>query len=167
MTSYNAKNIQVLEGLEAVRKRPGMYIANTDAEGLHQLVTELVDNSIDEAIGGYCTEIQVIIHPDNSVTVRDDARGIPVDNMHESGRPALEVIMTTLHSGGKFDGKSEIGYKTAGGLHGVGLSVVNALSEWFLMIVKKDGKIYRQRYERGEPVDKMEVVGKTDDSGTH
>jgi len=167
MTSYNAKNIQVLEGLEAVRKRPGMYIANTDADGLHQLVTELVDNSIDEAIGGYCTEIQVIIHPDNSVTVRDDARGIPVDNMHESGRPALEVIMTTLHSGGKFDGKSEIGYKTAGGLHGVGLSVVNALSEWFLMIVKKDGKIYRQRYERGDPVSKMEVVGKTDDSGTH
>jgi len=167
MSSYNAKNIQVLEGLEAVRKRPGMYIANTDVDGLHQLVTELVDNSIDEAIGGYCTEIQVIIHPDNSVTVKDDARGIPVDNMHESGRPALEVIMTTLHSGGKFDGKSEIGYKTAGGLHGVGLSVVNALSEWFLMIVKKDGKIYRQRYERGDPVSKMEVVGKTDDTGTH
>jgi len=166
MSSYNAENIQVLEGLEAVRKRPGMYIANTDVDGLHQLVTELVDNSVDEAIGGHCSEINVVVHPDNSVTVKDDGRGIPVDNMHESGRPALEVIMTTLHSGGKFDGKSEIGYKTAGGLHGVGLSVVNALSEWFLMIVKRDGKIYRQRYERGEPLAPMEMVGESDSNGT-
>lgn len=166
MSSYNAENIQVLEGLEAVRKRPGMYIANTDVDGLHQLVTELVDNSVDEAIGGHCSEIDVIIHPDNSVTVKDDGRGIPVDNMHESGRSALEVIMTTLHSGGKFDGKSDIGYKTAGGLHGVGLSVVNALSEWFLMIVKRDGKIYKQRYERGDPVEEMEVVGEADSTGT-
>ena len=166
MSSYTAKDIQVLEGLEAVRKRPGMYVSNTSFEGLHQLVTELVDNSIDEAIAGRCSEIEVIIHPDNSVTVSDDAGGIPVDVMHEQGKPALEVIMTTLHSGGKFDNKEEIGYKTAGGLHGVGLSVVNALSEWFQMVVKRDGKVYRQRYERGEPVTKLEVSGKSDSTGT-
>jgi len=166
MSTYSAKDIQVLEGLEAVRKRPGMYVANTSSEGLHQLVTELVDNSIDEAIAGRCSEIDVIIHPDNSVTVADDAGGIPVDIMHDRGKPALEVIMTTLHSGGKFDKKEEIGYKTAGGLHGVGLSVVNALSEWFEMIVKRDGKVYRQRYERGEPVTELKVVGKSDSTGT-
>lgn len=166
MSSYNAKDIQVLEGLEAVRKRPGMYIASTGPEGLHQLVTELVDNSIDEALAGYCSKIEVIIHPDNSVTEIDDARGIPVDIMPESGKPALEVIMTTLHSGGKFDKKSEIGYRTAGGLHGVGLSVVNALSEWFLVDVRRDGKIYRQRYERGDPVTELKVVGKSDSTGT-
>lgn len=165
MSSYNAKDIQVLEGLEAVRKRPGMYIANTSFDGLHQLVTELVDNSIDEAIGGYCSEIEVIVHTDNSVTVVDNGRGIPVD-MHEDGRPALEVIMTTLHSGGKFDGKSDIGYKTAGGLHGVGLSVVNALSEWFQVDVRRNGKVYRQRYEKGDPVTSMKVVGKSDNTGT-
>lgn len=165
-SSYDAKDIQVLEGLEAVRKRPGMYIANTSFEGLHQLVTELVDNSIDEALGGYCSEIDVIIHPDNSITTVDDGRGIPVGIMPETGRSALEVIMTTLHSGGKFDGKSDIGYKTAGGLHGVGLSVVNALSEWFLVDVRRDGKVYRQRYEKGDPVTKMEVVGKSESTGT-
>ena len=165
-SSYDAKDIQVLEGLEAVRKRPGMYIANTSFDGLHQMVTELVDNSIDEAIGGYCSEIEVTIHPDNSVTEVDDGRGIPVDIMPENGRSALEVIMTTLHSGGKFDGKSDIGYKTAAGLHGVGLSVVNALSEWFQVDVRRDGKVYRQRYERGDPVTEMKVVGKSEGTGT-
>jgi DNA gyrase subunit B len=165
--SYSAKNIQVLEGLEAVRKRPGMYIANTGSEGLHQLVTELVDNSIDEAIAGYCSEIDVIIHPDNSVTEVDDGRGIPVDVMLDIGKSALEVIMTKLHSGGKFDKKSEIGYKTAGGLHGVGLSVVNALSEWFQVDVRwEDKKIYRQRYEKGKPVTEMKVIGKAETTGT-
>jgi DNA gyrase subunit B len=166
MLSYTAEDIQVLEGLKAVRKRPGMYIANTSSEGLHQLVTELVDNSIDEAIAGRCSEIEVVIHPDNSVTVADDAGGIPVDVMRERGKPALEVIMTTLHSGGKFDKRDKIGYKTAGGLHGVGLSVVNALSEWFQMDVKRDGKVYRQRYERGEPVTELKVIGKSDSTGT-
>lgn len=165
MSDYSAKDIQVLSGIEAVRKRPGMYIANTSTEGLHQLVTELVDNSIDEAIAGYCTEIEVIIHPDNSVTVSDNGRGIPVD-MHESGRPALEVIMTELHSGGKFDHKSDIGYKVAGGLHGVGLTVVNFLSEWFQVEVRQKGNIYRQRYERGEPVTELKVVGSTTTTGT-
>lgn len=166
MKSYSAKDIQVLEGLEAVRKRPGMYVANTGSSGLHQMVTELVDNSIDEALGGFCTEIQVSIHPDNSVTVVDNGRGIPVD-MHEKGRPALEVIMTTLHSGGKFDKKSEIGYKTAGGLHGVGLSVVNALSEMLLVDVKSsDGNVYRQRYEKGNPVTDLKLIGKTSNTGT-
>lgn len=165
MSTYTAKDIQVLEGLEAVRKRPGMYVANTDSAGLHQLVTELVDNSIDEALGGYCTEIKVVIHPDNSVTEIDDGRGIPVD-MHESGRSALEVIMTTLHSGGKFDKKSDIGYKTAGGLHGVGLSVVSALSEWLQIEVKRDGNIWRQRYEKGKPVTEMKSIGKASSTGT-
>jgi len=165
-SSYDASDIQVLEGLEAVRKRPGMYIANTSFDGLHQLVTELVDNSIDEALGGYCSEISVTIHLGNSITQVDDGRGIPVDIMPENGRSALEVIMTTLHSGGKFDGKSDIGYKTAGGLHGVGLSVVNALSKWFQVEVRRNGKVYRQRYERGEPVTKMEVVGESDSTGT-
>lgn len=165
MSDYSAKDIQALEGREAVRKRPSMYIANTSSEGLHQLVTELVDNSIDEAIAGYCKEIEVIIHSDNSVTVSDDARGIPVD-MHESGRPALEVIMTELHSGGKFDGRNSIGYKVAGGLHGVGLTVVNFLSEWFEVEVRKNGNIYRQRYEYGNPVTELKIVGKTNSTGT-
>ena len=165
MSDYSAKDIQVLKGLEAVRKRPSMYIANTSLEGLHQLVTELVDNSIDEAIAGYCTEIEVIIHPDNSVTESDNGRGIPVD-MHESGRSALEVIMTELHSGGKFDKKSEIGYKVAGGLHGVGLTVVNFLSEWFQVEVRQRGYIYRQRYEKGVPVTELKVVGRTNSTGT-
>ncbi len=165
MSDYSAKDIQALEGREAVRKRPSMYIANTSSEGLHQLVTELVDNSIDEAIAGFCKEIDVIIHSDNSVTVSDDARGIPVD-LHESGRPALEVIMTELHSGGKFDGRNSIGYKVAGGLHGVGLTVVNFLSEWFEVEVRKNGNVYRQRYEYGVPVTELKVVGKTNFTGT-
>jgi len=165
MSDYSAKDIQVLKGLEAVRKRPGMYIANTSSEGLHQLVTELVDNSVDEAIAGYCSEIDVIIHPDNSVTESDNGRGIPVD-MHESGRPALEVIMTELHSGGKFDKKSDIGYKVAGGLHGVGLTIVNFLSEWFQVEVRQKGNIYRQRYEFGVPIADLKLVGKTTGTGT-
>ncbi|HGJ64485.1 TPA: DNA topoisomerase (ATP-hydrolyzing) subunit B [bacterium] len=165
MSDYTAKDIQVLEGLEAVRKRPSMYIANTSFDGLHQLVTELVDNSIDEAIAGYCNEIEVTIHPDNSVSESDNGRGIPID-MHESGRPALEVIMTELHSGGKFDGRNSIGYKVAGGLHGVGLTVVNFLSEWFLVEVRQNGNIYRQRYEYGRPVTELEVVGKSKSTGT-
>ncbi len=165
MSEYTAKDIQVLEGLEAVRKRPSMYIANTSSDGLHQLVTELVDNSVDEAIAGYCTEIEVTIHPDNSISESDDGRGIPID-MHVSGKPALEVIMTALHSGGKFDGRGSIGYKVAGGLHGVGLTVVNFLSEWFEVDVSQGGKVYRQRYEYGRPVTELEVVGKTKGTGT-
>jgi DNA gyrase subunit B len=165
MSDYSAKDIQALEGWEAVRKRPSMYIANTGPDGLHQLVTELVDNSVDEAIGGYCTEIDVTIHPDNSVTESDNGRGIPVDR-HESGRSALEVIMTELHSGGKFDGKSNIGYKVAGGLHGVGLTIVNFLSEWFQVEVRRDGNIYRQKYEYGRPVTEVKVAGKSTTNGT-
>jgi DNA gyrase subunit B len=165
MSEYTAKDIQLLEGLEAVRKRPSMYIANTSSDGLHQLITELVDNSIDEAIGGYCDMIEVVVHPDNSVTVSDNARGIPVDT-HESGRPVLEVIMTELHSGGKFDGRNNIGYKVAGGLHGVGLTIVNFLAEWFLVEVKRNGNIYRQRYEYGRPVTELKVVGKSNSTGT-
>ncbi|MEK7400066.1 MAG: DNA gyrase subunit B [Candidatus Poribacteria bacterium] len=165
MSDYSAKDIQALEGREAVRKRPSMYIANTSSDGLHQLVTEVVDNSIDEAIAGYCKEIDVTIHSDNSITESDDGRGIPID-MHESGRTALEVIMTELHSGGKFDGRSSIGYKVAGGLHGVGLTVVNFLSEWLLVEVRKNGNIYRQRYEYGNPVNELKVVGKANSRGT-
>ena len=160
---YGAEQIQVLEGLEAVRKRPGMYIGSTSSSGLHHLVYEIVDNSIDEALAGYCKHITVTINPGNSITVTDDGRGIPVDIQPQTGKPALEVVFTVLHAGGKFGGG---GYKVSGGLHGVGASVVNALSEWLRVRVHKNGNIYEMKFSRGHITQEMTVVGKSDHTGT-
>jgi DNA gyrase subunit B len=162
-TTYTAKDITVLEGLEPVRLRPGMYIGSTGSRGLHHLVYEVVDNAVDEALAGRNDLVDVTIHPDNSITVRDAGRGIPVDMIEEQGLSALTVVLTKLHAGGKFGGD---GYKVSGGLHGVGVSVVNALSEWLVAEVRRDGKLYRQAFERGEPQGELEVVGAADDTGT-
>ncbi|WHE87210.1 DNA topoisomerase (ATP-hydrolyzing) subunit B [Lachnoanaerobaculum gingivalis] len=164
-TEYDASQIQILEGLEAVRVRPGMYIGSISSRGLHHLVYEIVDNSVDEALAGFCTEIKVKINEDNSITVRDNGRGIPVDIQKKAGKPALEVVFTILHAGGKFGGG---GYKTSGGLHGVGASVVNALSTWLDVKVYKEGKIYHMRFEKGKVVENMHVIGECDpgESGT-
>ena len=163
MQEYNENQIQILEGLEAVRKRPGMYIGSTSEKGLHHCVYEIVDNSVDEALAGFCTEIDVEIHDDGSLSVRDNGRGIPIGIHPQKGIPAVEVVFTILHAGGKFGGG---GYKVSGGLHGVGASVVNALSKWLVVRVYSDGKIYEQNYERGNVIEDLKEVGTCDANKT-
>jgi len=161
--SYDIDKIQVLEGLESVRKNPGMYIGSTDTRGLHHLVYEVVDNSIDEALAGYCTNVQVLINKNGSVTVIDNGRGIPVQIHKKYKKPGVEIVLTTLHAGGKFDDKT---YKVAGGLHGVGVSVVNGLSEWLEVKIRRDGKEYYQKYKRGKTVSRLKTIGKSKETGT-
>ena len=160
---YGIDKIKVLEGLEGVRRRPAMYIGSTDERGLHHLVEEVVDNSIDEALSGYCNKIEICIHEDGSISIDDNGRGIPVEEHEEYGIPGVEVVMTKLHAGGKFDKGA---YKISGGLHGVGVSVVNALSAWLEVEVRRNGKVYYQRYEKGEPVTPVKIIGDADSTGT-